>query len=75
MTNDCTVLKLLKSFLKDEIVNKEIICKNKSDSDKEPLDSWFKCHIYNEYSLQYELAVYLRNGLNANSKISEYRYN
>ena len=72
MTNDCTVLELLKSFFKDEIVNKEIICKNKSDSDKEPLDSWFKCHIYNEYSLQYELAVYLRNGLNANSKISEY---
>ena len=34
MTNDCTVLELLKSFFKDEIVNKEIICKNKSDSDK-----------------------------------------
>ena len=70
--NNCIIWELLKSFLKDEIANKEIICKNKSDSDKEPSDSWFKCHIYNEYSLQYELAVYLRNGLNASSKISEY---
>lgn len=70
MTEDI-IIPIIKEFLKQEkdkdnfIIpyNQEELCKNK--------DKNFKYHIYNEFSLQHELGIYLKNELNTNHTDTE----